>query len=164
MAQARNEANAASQQLDQMRQEKIQAELHLTTVRQKVAEDVKAKEEHAAAKDAVKFTADFYKELTSKYGDSSSKIAYELAEAAKGKQIRNADEALSSFDKYKDVLNKKFSVKDREAIAKALESVDRGLMAKNLAKFSKAFNYVGHTVDVYDVVIELNKAVKTDIC
>ncbi|NIK98801.1 hypothetical protein HB959_06600 [Yersinia aleksiciae] len=37
------------------------------------------------------------------------------------------------------VLNKKFSVKNRVAIAKALASVDRSQMANNLAKFSKAF-------------------------
>lgn len=149
--------------LNQMRQEKIKAEAHQNAVRQKVAEDRKAKEESDTVKDAVKFTADFYKELTSKYGDNASQIARELAEAAKGKQIRNVDDALKAFDKYKDVLNKKFSVKDREAIAQALESFDRDLMGKNLAKFSKAFNYVGNTVDVYDVVIELIKAIKTNI-
>ncbi|CRY53586.1 Colicin-Ia [Yersinia intermedia] len=161
--QARNQANEASQRLNQMRQEKIKAEAHQNAVRQKVAEDIKAKEESDTVKDAVKFTADFYKELTSKYGDNASQIAQELAKAAKGKQIRNVDDALKAFDKYKDVLNKKFSLKDREAIAQALESFDRDLMAKNLAKFSKAFNYVGNTVDIYDVVIELIKAIKTNI-
>ncbi|MHB9812991.1 colicin-like pore-forming protein [Escherichia coli] len=37
--------------------------------------------------------------------------------------MRNANEAIKAFDRYKDVLNKKFSVSDREAIAKALESL-----------------------------------------
>lgn len=160
--QSRNEANAASQRLEQMRQEKIKAEAHLNAVRQKVAEDKKAQEENDAVKDAVKFTADFYKELTDKFGEQSGKVAKELAEVAKGKTIKNADEALKAFEKYKDVLNKKFSVKDREAIAKALESIDREVMAKNLAKFSKAFGVVGSFIDLSDVVLELKKAIETD--
>ncbi|EKN4689907.1 colicin-like pore-forming protein [Yersinia ruckeri] len=112
-------------------------------------------------KDAVKFTANFYQTVTEKYGEQSAKIARELADAAKGKQIRSVDEALKAFDKYKDVLNKKFSVKDREAIAKALKSVDRKLMAKNLAKFSKAFGLVGKAVDGVDVVKEINNGMDT---
>ncbi|MBX9479083.1 hypothetical protein J8Z85_08135 [Yersinia enterocolitica] len=157
--QERNQANKASKRLEQIQQEKIKAEAHLNAVRQKVAADKKAQEEI----DAVKFTADFYKELTSKYGDNASKIAQELAEAAKGKQIRNVDEALKAFGQYKDVLNKKFSAKDREAMAKALESVDRGLMAKNLAKFSKAFGVTSKVIDGIDIVVEFKKAVRTDI-
>ncbi|WP_261371301.1 colicin-like pore-forming protein [Yersinia mollaretii] len=156
---ARDSLNQASSRIAVASREKTEAEAHLNAVRQKVAKD---KEEADAIKDAVKFTADFYKELTGKYGVRSSKIAQELADAAKGKQIRNVDEALRAFDNHKDVLNKKFSVKDREAMAKALESVDRDLMAKNLAKFSRAFNYIGNTVDVYDAVMELTKAIKTD--
>ncbi|CNI11304.1 colicin-like pore-forming protein [Yersinia ruckeri] len=159
--QSRNEANAASQRLEQMRQEKIKAEAHLNAVRQKVAEDKKAQEENDAVKDAVKFTADFYQTVTEKYGVQSAKIAQELAEAAKGKQLRSVDEALKAFDNYKDVLNKKFSVKDREAIAKALESIDRDLMAKNLAKFSKAFGLVGKAIDGVDVVKEINNGMET---
>ncbi|HDL7749426.1 TPA: hypothetical protein PXP51_001773 [Yersinia enterocolitica] len=120
-------------------------------------------EEIDAVKDAVKFTADFYKELTSKYGDNASKIAQEQADTAKGKQIRNVDEALKAFDQYKNVLNKKFSAKDREAIAKALESIDRGLMAKNLAKFSKALGVTSKVIDGIDIVVEFKKAVRTDI-
>ncbi|HDL7813838.1 TPA: hypothetical protein PXP47_003885 [Yersinia enterocolitica] len=155
--------NIAIESCHQAEQRKKVAEAHMNAVRQKVAEDKKAKEESDAVKDAVKFTADFYKELTSKYGDNASKIAQELADTAKGKQIRNVDEALKAFDKYKDVLNKKFSAKDREAIAKVLESVDRDLMAKNLAKFSKAFGLVAKAIDGVDLAIEFKKAVRTDI-
>lgn len=146
-----NEINAAQSALNsatgiynQAAQKKAEAEANVNLV-----------------KDAVKFTADFYKTVTEKYGEKSSKIAQELAEAAKGKQIRSVDEALKAFDKYKDVLNKKFSVKDREAIAKALESLDRNLMAKNLAKFSKAFGVVGKAIDGVDVVKEINNGMDT---
>lgn len=35
-------------------------------------------------------------------------------------------------------------------------------MGKNFAKFSKAFRYVGNSVDVYDVAIEFYKATDTN--
>ena len=53
--------------------------------REKEAE-TKAEEERV--KDAIKFTADFYKTVTEKFGEHSSKVAKELAEAAKGKSIK----------------------------------------------------------------------------
>ncbi|CNJ78086.1 Colicin-Ia [Yersinia mollaretii] len=46
-------------------------------------------------------------------------------------------------------------------MAKALESVDRDLMAKNLAKFSKAFGIVGKTIDGVDIVKEFDKGLAT---
>lgn len=122
----------------------------------------KADEEAVDVKSAIKFSADFYKELTEKLGEQSSKVAQELAAAAKGKQIPNAEAAIKAFDKYKDVLNKKFSVKDREAIKKALASLNRDEMGKNFAKFSKAFKFVGNSVDVYDVAVEFQKATDTN--
>lgn len=74
-----------------------------------------------------------------------------MAEADKGKQIRNAEQALKSFDKYKESLNKKFGVKDREAIAKALKSLKRDEIAKNLKKFSKAFGLTSSFIDFHDL-------------
>ncbi|EPI5424792.1 colicin FY [Yersinia enterocolitica] len=161
------EERAVQEQVELIRQGLAQLEKNILANKENVkrwTEEMnknKEKEENEV-KDALKFTADFYKTVTEKYGEKSSKIAQELADAAKGKQIRSVDEALKAFDKYKDVLNKKFSVKDREAIAKALESVDRELMAKNLAKFSKAFNYVGKTIDRYDTLKEIQKALETN--
>ncbi|WP_413508572.1 colicin-like pore-forming protein [Serratia proteamaculans] len=162
---ARNEANRAQQRIEQAQREKLEAEKRLNTLRAerqaREAEDARKKEEEAM-KDAIKTTADFYKELTEKFGEQSAKVAKELADAAKGKTLKNAEEALKAFEKYKDVLNKKFSVADREAVAKALESVRREHIAQNLAKFSKAFNYTGKVIDAYDVfVVELPKAIRT---
>lgn len=131
-------------------------------VKQVIAEREKAEEE-SKVKDAIKFTADFYKELTGKLGEQSAQVAQELAEVAKGKQIRSVDDAMKAFDKYKDVLNKKYSVQDREAIANALKSINRDEVAKSFAKFSKAFGYTGKVVDAYDIfMVELPKAVKDD--
>ncbi|CAI1913151.1 Colicin-Ia [Serratia marcescens] len=172
---ARDSANQAASRLEQAERDKINAENALNNARKTLADvqakkeanakakkDAEAKAEEDRVKDALKATADFYKETTEKFGEQSAKVAKELADAAKGKTIKNADEALKAFEKYKDVLNKKFSVKDREAISHALESLKRDEMARNFAKFSKAFKYIGNTIDVYDTAMELKKAVETD--
>ncbi len=155
----------AQQQLAQYQKEKADAEARLNQAQaeRKAREEAEArKKEEEAMKDAIKTTADFYKELTEKFGEQSAKVAKELADAAKGKTLKNTQEALKAFEKYKDVLNKKFSVADREVVAKALESVRREHIAQNLAKFSKAFNYTGKAIDAYDVfVVELPKAIRT---
>lgn len=172
---ARESANRAANRLEQAKRDKLNAESTLNNARKTLADvqnqkqandkakqEAEAKAEQDRVKDAVKYTANFYTELTNRFGEQSAKIAQELADAAKGKQIRNADEALKAFNKYKDVLNKKFSVKDREAIARALESLNRDQMAKSLAKFSKAFNYVGWTIVGYDTVKEIEKALESN--
>jgi hypothetical protein len=122
---------------------------------------VQDEEEIKLVKDASKFTADFYKELTSKYGENSARISKELADSAKGKKLRNADVAVKAFDKYKGGINKKFSAQDRQAINSALESLNRDLMAKNLAKFAKAFGVVGAAIDYGELVNEVKKGFAT---
>lgn len=120
------------------------------------------KKEDEAVKDAVKFTADFYKQVFNVYGEKAEQLAKLLASQAKGKKIRNAQDALKSYEKYKANINKKINAKDREAIAKALESVDIKEAAKNIKKFSKGLGYVGPAIDAVDLFNELVKAVKTD--
>ncbi|WP_223499863.1 colicin-like pore-forming protein [Serratia sp. JSRIV006] len=172
---ARESANRAANRLEQAIRDKANAENGLNNARKTLADvqtqkqantkakqEAETKAEEDRVKDAVKYTANFYTELTGRFGEQSAKVAQELADAAKGKQIRSVDEALRAFNKYKDVLNKKFSVKDREAIAKALESLNRDQMAKSLAKFSKAFNYVGWTIVGYDTVKEIEKALDSN--
>ena len=110
---------------------------------------------------AVRFTADYFKEVTAKYGVNSAAIARELADSAKGKKIRNVTEALQAYEKYGLAIHRKFSVQDREAIARALESVNRDLVAQNLAKFSKAFGAVGYTIDAVSLAVELAKGIRT---
>lgn len=112
--------------------------------------------------DAIKFTADFYKEVFNAYGEKAEKLAKLLADQAKGKKIRNVEDALKSYEKHKANINKKINAKDREAIAKALESMDVGKAAKNIAKFSKGLGWVGPAIDITDWFTELYKAVKTD--
>ncbi|WP_261154685.1 colicin-like pore-forming protein, partial [Serratia ficaria] len=129
--------------------------------KRKADEEAKKKEEEAV-KEAVKFTADFYKEVFKVYGEKAEKLAKLLADQTKGKKIRNVDDALKAYDKYNSNIKKKINAKDREAIAKALESVDVGKAAKNIAKFSKGLGYVGKAIDRYELLfVELPKAVRT---
>ncbi|SIS15986.1 MULTISPECIES: colicin-like pore-forming protein [Pseudomonas] len=129
------------------------------------AEAKRLAEEKAKAddelKDAIKFTADFYKDISERFGTQMSTLAQQLSEDAKGKVLRNADEALRAFDQYKDNLNKKFNVTDRTAIANALESLDRSELAKNLNIFGKAFGYVGKAIDAMDLLVEIKKGYET---
>ncbi|AVU74228.1 colicin-like pore-forming protein [Pseudomonas rhizophila] len=129
------------------------------------AEAKRLAEEKAKAddelKDAIKFTADFYKDISERFGTQMSTLAQQMSEDAKGKVLRSADEALRAFDQYKDNLNKKFNVTDRTAIANALESLDRGELAKNLNIFGKAFGYVGKAIDAMDLLVEIKKGYET---
>lgn len=111
--------------------------------------------------DSVRFAADFFKEVFNKFGANSSAIAEELANAAKGKQIKSFDEAMAAYNKYGSAIHSKFSVADREAIVRALESVDRNLVASNLSKFSRAFGAVGITIDSAALSTELYKGIRT---
>ncbi|CAI1810988.1 Colicin-Ia [Serratia quinivorans] len=110
---------------------------------------------------AMKLLTDFYKEVFNKYGENNEKIAKELADSAKGKQIRNVDQALRDYDKYKGNINNKFNAQDRQAMARAIESVNRDLVSQNLLKFGKAFGIVGTTIDVVSLLNELAKGVET---
>lgn len=126
----------------------------------KAAAEAKKKEDDAL-KDSISAVNDFYKELTSKYGEKLAKEARALADEAKGKTLRNSKEAIKAFDKYKDVLNKKFSVADREAIAKALESLNKEQMAKQLKHFERAFGSVSKGISWGSFGIGLAKGFRT---
>lgn len=112
-------------------------------------------------KNAVDATVSFYQTLTEKYGEKYSLIAQELAEKSKGKKIGNVDEALAAFEKYKDVLDKKFSKADRDAIVNALKSVDYSDWAKHLDQFAKYLKITGHISFGYDVVSDVLKSSET---
>lgn len=125
-----------------------------------VTEEIK--KEDNAIKDAVKFTADFYKETFQRYGEKAEALAKDLASQVKGKKIRSVEDALKAYDKYRNNLNKKINAKDREAIAKAVASINAKEAAENFKKFSKGMGYVGKVIDAADLLTELTKAIKSD--
>ncbi|HFZ1746316.1 TPA: colicin-like pore-forming protein [Klebsiella oxytoca] len=123
--------------------------------------EIKEKEAQAV-KDAVKFTADFYTQVSKSYGAKAEQLAKSMASQVKGKKIRNVDDALRAYDKHKANINKKINAKDRAAITNALKAADMNTVAKNIAKFSKGVGYVGPAMDSIDAFNELKKAVETD--
>lgn len=129
---------------------KPKIEYDLNEINKKEAEEIKS---------SVKFTTDFYKEVFNSYGEKAEKLAKTMAEQAKGKKIRNAEDALKAYNKYNNNINRKIDAKDRKAIAAALESVKVDDIAKNLKKFSKSMGFVSYANDLR---IELIKAMETD--
>ncbi|MEO3991586.1 colicin-like pore-forming protein [Pseudocitrobacter cyperus] len=113
-------------------------------------------------KDAVKFTSDFYQELTSRLGKAAGNYAKDLEKNVNGKKIRSVEQALSAITKYENLLGTKFNAKDRKAIATALESVHYEELAVKLAKYSKVFKYTSSMIDAYDTYRELITALKTN--
>ena len=84
-----------------------------------------------------------------------------LAEKSKGKKIQGVDEALAAFEKYKNVLDKKFSKVDRDAIFNALESVNYDELSKNLTKISKSLKITSRVSFLYDVGSDFKNAIET---
>lgn len=113
-------------------------------------------------KDAVKFTAAFYKETFNVYGEKAEQLARTLAEQAREKKVSNAGDAAKAWEKHKANLNKKINAKDRTAIAKWLESVDTKIIADNFKRFSKGMGYVGPVINSYELLDELIRAMESD--
>lgn len=117
--------------------------------------------EKSQIKDAVDTMVGFYQYITEQYGEKYAKIAQDLAEKSKGKKIQGVDEALTAFEKYKNVLDKKFSKVDRDAIFNALESVNYDELSKNLTKISKSLKITSRVSFLYDVGTDFKNAIET---
>ncbi|HBC0352928.1 TPA: colicin transporter [Salmonella enterica subsp. enterica serovar Napoli] len=150
-----SDINALKGQLAELNGKKQQAEQN------KAAAEAKKKEDDAV-KDAVKFTEDFYKEVFKVYGEKAEQLAKLLADQAKGKKVRNVEDALRAYEKHKANINKKINAKDREAIAKALESVDVKQAAKNISRFGKGLGYTSLAIDAAEWAGALKEAIETD--
>ena len=125
--------------------------------------DVKnAEDEFNQVKTAVKFTADFYKEIFKVHGEKAEQLAKALVDQAKGKKIRNADDAAKAWEKHKVSPDKKINSQDRSAIAKWLESVDVKAAAENVKRFSKGMGYTSKFIDLADWSTSLYNAIQTD--
>ncbi|MEF4686581.1 pore-forming bacteriocin colicin K [Escherichia coli] len=117
--------------------------------------------EKSQIKDAVDTMVGFYQYITEQYGEKYAKIAQDLAEKSKGKKIQGVDEALAAFEMYKNVLDKKFSKVDRDAIFNALESVNYDELSKNLTKISKSLKITSRVSFLYDVGSDFKNAIET---
>lgn len=127
-----------------------------------IEKDKQKKEAAAEIKDAIKFATDFNKNVLKAFGARAEQLAQEMANQAKGKNIRNAREALKAYEKHQANINKKINARDRAAIARALESVNVKELGQNMKRFGKAFGYAGNLVDVADMTAALVSATKTN--
>ncbi|MBA5808629.1 hypothetical protein F9883_12160 [Morganella morganii] len=141
----------------------ITKEIVLQDERIKAAENdvIKEEDEFSQVKTAVKFTADFYKEVFNAYGEKAEQLAKVLAEQAKGKTIRNAADAAKSWEKHRTNPDKKINSRDREAIAKWLESVDVKVAAENFKRFSKGMGYTSKFIELANWSTSLYNAIQT---
>ncbi|MEG3132381.1 colicin-like pore-forming protein [Rouxiella sp. T17] len=117
--------------------------------------------ETSQIQDAVKFTADFFKEVTANLSENASKTAQELANGAQGKKLRNAAEALAAYNRYQGNINSKFGVQDRQAIANALASLDQQALSQNLAKYSKGLSLLSVGLDAADLLQTLRTSLNS---
>lgn len=132
-----------------LEKQKIEASLRsLIDVRKEASELLKGLKQDLQdkkLKTILEYSNAFFEHITEKYGNLASQEAKKIAAVAKGKKIRNVNEDLKAFDKYKGDINKKFNSRDRQAISKALQSLDMKSISNDLYKFNKAFKYVGKT-------------------
>ena len=99
---------------------------------------------------AISVVADFFNNLVKLHGDKLANEARYFAGQSVGKAIRNKTQALQAFDRYKNVLNQKFSAADRLAIANALSSMNAENMARQVKVYGKAFGVVGDFIQFSD--------------
>lgn len=110
---------------------------------------------------ALKFTADFLKEQTAKFGEKAGQTAQKLADAAQGNTLRNADEALAAFSKHQANIYARFGESDRQAMANALASLDANKLSQDLAKYSRALSLVSYGLDAFALAKELQNSLNT---
>ena len=157
-----NEQKHANDALNALLKEKENIRNQLAGINQKIAEEKRKQDELKATKDAINFTTEFLKSVSEKYGAKAEQLAREMAGQAKGKKIRNVEEALKTYEKYRADINKKINAKDRAAIAEALESVKLSDISSNLNRFSRGLGYAGKITNFADWITEFGKAARTD--
>lgn len=129
-------------------QERVKAQQQREAQAKRLAEEKAKADAEADYMAAVRFVVDFYSEVTGKFGNQLATQARELEQAAQGKRIRSAAQAIKAFDQYREGIQKKFGAADRAAIATALKAMDKKQMSENLARFAKGFGLTGLAMDV----------------
>lgn len=140
---------------------KTESAAHLKSTSEKFSELAERANDAEQTIEAVKFTLEFYATIGERFGERASTLAKGLAQSAKGKTIRNAEQAINAFDAYKDALDKKFSAQDRQAISNALGSLDQQTLASSLSKFGKSLGFVGHMIDAVELATEATKSAES---
>jgi hypothetical protein len=140
---------------------KTESAAHLKSTSEKFSSLAERANDSEKTIDAIKFTLEFYSSAGEKFGKKTSQLAEALAGSVKGKTIRSAEQAIKAYDNHKDILDKKFSLQDKQAIANALASLDQQMMANSLSKFGKALGHAGLAIDGMELATEAKKSVES---
>lgn len=140
---------------------KTESSVHLKNTSEKFSALVERANDSEQTMDAIKFTLEFYSSAGEKFGEKTSQLASALAKSVKGKTIRSAEQAIKAYDTHKDILEKKFSSLDKQAIANALASLDQQIMANSLKKFGKSLGFAGLAIDAVELATEAKKSVES---
>ena len=117
--------------------------------------------ETAQIETALKFTADPLKELTARFGEKAGQTAQALADAAQGKSLRSAGDALATFNLYQGNINAFLGAQDLQAMANALASLDAAKLSQDLAQYSRGLSLVSWGLDAYGLAKELENSLNT---
>lgn len=126
-----------------------------------VPEKYQITDEQQEILDAVQKVSDFYSDVTQRFGDAAKEKVKLYQNAAVGKKIKNAQDAIKAWNKYGESINKKFNASDRNAIENALKAVDQEALRRQLTIFNKAFSTTSKVIDGMSLYDELTKAAKT---
>lgn len=140
---------------------KTESAAHLKNASEKFSALAERADDSEKTMDAIKFTLEFYSSAADKFGKKTSQLAEALAKSVKGKTIRSAEHAIKAYDNHKDILDKKFSSQDRQAIANALASLDQQMMTNSLNNFGKALGYAGLAIDGVELATEAKKSIES---
>lgn len=87
-------------------EERVKAQQQREAEAKRLADEKAKAEAEADHMAAVKFVVDFYSEVTDKFGNQLASQARELEQAAQGKRIRSAAQAIKAFDQYREGIQK----------------------------------------------------------
>lgn len=111
---------------------------------------------------AAKFAIDVSEKISELYGKRAEELAKEIALKAKGKKIRNINDAAAEYEKHRNNIDKKINAKDRLAIAHYLDYLDVRQAAVTFNKLAKSMHYAGNAVYVYQLYNEMKQAIRTN--
>lgn len=111
---------------------------------------------------AAKFAADVSKEVANLYGKQAEELAKEIALKAKGKKIRNINDAAIEYEKHRNNIDKKINAKDRIAIAHYLDYLDVRQASVTFNKLGRSMGYAGYAVYVHQLYSEMKEAIRTN--
>lgn len=123
------------------------------------------------AVETVKNVADFRSDLGTvfnvlnqigeRFGQKLEDQAKKLSSLAYGKQLRSVDEAIAAFGPYQAAVISKYGNAELQAMANAIQAMDKAQMAQQLKAWGRYFGYAGDALDAIAVTEGIVKGLRT---